>query len=88
MADINNRGGLIVQPNNTNVFANFRLVACGPSLIAPHFKCPGDIKHCAALTIPINIGSVFINGLPVVAEFDFDTCGDIRVLGSSNVFVG
>ncbi len=88
IGDFNNNGGLIVMPNNTNVFANFKLVAAGPSLIAPHFKCPQDVRHCAAITIPLNIGNVFVNGMPVVAEMDTDSCGDMRVLGSSNVFVG
>jgi hypothetical protein len=86
MGDANNRGGLITFPNNFNVFANSRLVAVGPSLVAPHPKCPVQLQHCAAVTIPIS--SVYINGLAVVAQHDFDTCFDIRVLGSSNVFVG
>ncbi len=84
--DFNNNGGIITFPNNTNVFANFRLVAAGPCFITPHFKCPQQVQHCAALTIPIS--NVFVNGLPVVAELDRDTCGDTRVLGSSNVFIG
>jgi hypothetical protein len=88
MGDVNNRGGAIVMPNNFNVFANFKLVAAGPSIVAPHFKCPGDLRHCAALTLPFNIGKVFVNGMPVVAELDFDTCGDSRVIGSLNVYVG
>lgn len=88
IGDFNNNGGIITFPNNINVFANFKLVAAGPCLVAPHFKCPQDPKHCAAVTIPIPISGVFVNGMPVVAEHDFDTCRDIRVLGSSNVFIG
>ncbi len=86
MGDFNNKGGIIIFPNNINVFANFRLIAVGPSLVGPHFKCPAALQHCAAVTIPIS--SVYVNGMRVVAQYDFDTCQDIRVLGSYNVFVG
>lgn len=86
LGDFNNKGGIIIFPNNTNVFANSKLVAVGPSLVAPHFKCPVQVQHCAAVTIPIS--SVYVNGMRVVAQYDFDTCQDIRMLGSSNVFVG
>jgi len=89
IGDFNTHGGAILFPMaNTNVFANFRLIANGFSLVAPHFKCPADPKHCAATTVPLGIGGVFINGLPIVAELDTDTCGDMRVLGSLNVFIG
>ncbi len=86
MGDFNSKGGSITFPNNTNVFANLRLVAAGPALVAPHPPCPTKKKHCVAVTIPKS--NVFINGLPVVAEGDSDSCGDVRVLGSSDVFIG
>ncbi len=87
LGDINMLGGAIVFPNQFGVLANFRPVAVGPALVAPHKGCPKKRRHCVAVTVPLTF-SVRAQFLPVVKDFDFDTCGDLRILGSFDVQVG
>lgn len=87
MFDINSGGGTIILPLQTNVFANFRLVAVQGSLVAPHAPCPSNPAHCAAICTPLSL-SVNANFLPVIKDQDIDSCGDTRVMGSLDVQVG
>lgn len=87
---INSKGGAIVYTPNTTVYVNGVPAATSLSLISPHFDCQDNPVHCSALTTGLGgtISRVFIGGLPASVTGDRDTCGDTRVIGSPNVFVG
>jgi uncharacterized Zn-binding protein involved in type VI secretion len=89
IGDANFLGGVILEGNPT-VLANFRPVATLGALVSPH-PCCGAIGcppiHCHAVTTSVNY-TVLVNGIPIVTTGDIDTCGDVRGLGSTNVFVG
>jgi len=87
MGDISSGGGAVVFSPNFNVFANFLPVAVAGSLVGSHAPCPASPDHCAAITTPSQF-RIFANFLPVNKQFDYDTCGHIRIMASFDVFVG
>lgn len=91
LTDPNSGGGLITTIPQDTVFANGLLVAVIGSSGTSHPPCgsPQGSAHCAGVWVTTG-GSptVFIGGLPVNRLGDSDTCTDIRISGSSDVFVG
>lgn len=89
IGDANFLGGVILEGDST-VLVNFRPVAVLGAPVSPH-PCCGAVGcppiHCAAVTTTSS-ATVLINGRPIVTTGDVDTCGDVRGLGSTTVFVG
>lgn len=48
---------------------------------------PHTYMHYGAVTTATQ-ATVFCNGQPIIATGDPDSCGDVRVGGSTSVFVG
>lgn len=80
--DKNIRGGMIIAPLQTRVMANYLPVSVTGSVVQPHFP------HKAPILTGLGSLTVRIGYLPVNRQFDKDTCGDIRLVGSLNVRVG
>lgn len=81
VTDLNSGGGAITQGVDT-VFADGLPVAVTGCPVSPH-----PYYHYGATTIATST-SVFAGGIPVVRTLDTDSCGDARVGGSMDVFVG
>lgn len=81
VGDSNNAGGIILNGTAT-VLINNRPVAVLGSKVSPHPK-----KHVGQQCTSKNT-TVLVNGKPIVTVGDIDTCGHVRVQGSSDVIVG
>jgi len=84
LGDANSGGGAITAiPSNSHVFCNGILLSVNGSTVAPHGSSPHDVVVTAN-----GSSKVFCNGIPVNSTTDTDSCGDTRVGGSGNVFIG
>jgi uncharacterized Zn-binding protein involved in type VI secretion len=81
VGDSNDAGGVILTGTPT-VLINNRPVAVLGSKVSPHPK-----KHVGQQCTSNNV-TVLVNGKPIVTVGDIDTCGHVRVQGSTNVIVG
>ena len=89
IGDANDGGGILTHTLESNVFINGKLVALHGSLGTSHSGCPEEPIHCYPnWSTSSTENTVFINNLPITLTGDVDTCGHIRVGGSSNVFIG
>jgi uncharacterized Zn-binding protein involved in type VI secretion len=89
MDDANSGGGVINSIPQSTVFVEGKLVAVNGSTGTTHPPAPLVIAHAAGVWSTANGSStVFISGIPVNADGDSDTCGDVRVSGSATVFFG
>jgi uncharacterized Zn-binding protein involved in type VI secretion len=91
IGDPNDLGGIILEAD-PSVLVNFRPIAFFGAAVTPHPCCgapdrPECVIHCVAFTTSVNY-TVLVNGFPIVTDGDVDTCGDIRVAGSTDVIVG
>ncbi|PCJ68195.1 MAG: hypothetical protein COA62_15640 [Rhodobiaceae bacterium] len=83
IGDSNSGGGAIVFTAQGKVYANGKLVSIDGSPVSAH----GKNVHAGPVTAN-GSNKVFVNGVPVNASGDADTCGHNRVGGSPNVNVG
>ena len=91
LGDINSGGGAVISIPQSTVYANNLLVAVNGSIGTSHPPCDDDNnqEHCIGNWTTANGGpNVFIQNIPVNKTGDQDTCGDSRVGGSPNVFIG
>lgn len=87
--DINDAGGAVTGIFQTNSFCNGLLIVIQGSIGTSHPPCPDPSIHCAGnWQTTSSISNVFVNNIPVTVTGDFDTCGHVRIGGSSNVIVG
>ena len=89
VGDKNSAGGLILRGDST-VLVNGRPIAVQNTPVSPHPCCGAQgcrPIHCNAQTRN-SIGTVLVNGIPLIITNDVDTCGHPRVGGSPNVYVG
>lgn len=87
--DANSAGGIITSIPQSSVFANGKIVAVVGSLGSAHPPCDEPPIHCTGAWVTLNSfgpSNVFAGGIPVVRTGDIDSCGHVRVGGSSNVF--
>jgi hypothetical protein len=89
-----NAGGGLGTQGHSNITVNRRLMMKYMTPVTPHWCCPlcglipACCPHCyARAAFPGSI-SVTANGVPVLRDFDIDTCGHPRVRGSHNVVCG
>lgn len=89
LTDANNAGGKITATDgNSTVFANNLLVSVNGSTGTDHSPSVSDIHDAGAWSTANGSNSVFAHGVNVNYQDNADTCGDVRVGGSGNVFVG
>lgn len=89
LGDTNNAGGTITTIPQSTVYVNGQLVSVDGSQGTSHPTCPTNPIHCSGNWSTANGNStVRINGIPVNAGGNTDTCGDVRVGGSGNVNIG
>lgn len=81
MGDVNTGGGAILM-GIPNVLVNGLPIAVMGMPVSPH-----SYYHVGTVTVPTQF-SVICNGMPVIKMGDVDSCGDMRLGGSLNVFVG
>lgn len=88
MTDVNSGGGAITSIPQSSVYVNNLLVSVNGSIGTSHPPCPDPSIHCAGNWETAN-GSpdVFIENIPVNREGDADTCGHVRVNGSSDCYI-
>jgi uncharacterized Zn-binding protein involved in type VI secretion len=89
VGDRNSAGGLILRGDNS-VLVNGRAIAVQNAPVSPHPCCGAQgcpPIHCNAQT-RATIGTILVNGIPLIVLNDTDTCGHPRVGGSPNVVVG
>jgi uncharacterized Zn-binding protein involved in type VI secretion len=89
VGDRNSAGGLILRGDNS-VLVNGRAIAVQNAPVSPHPCCGArgcPPIHCNAQT-RATIGTILVNGIPLIVLNDTDTCGHPRVGGSPNVVVG
>ena len=89
MGDINSGGGVGIL-GHFNITVNGRPMLKFMSPVTPHPCCgfPGCEIHCFALAAFPGSTSVTANGVPVLRDFDVDTCFHPRILGSFDVVCG
>ena len=81
MTDANTGGGTISSVPQSTVFANSKLLSVNGSSVQNH------VLHIGATTAN-GSSTVFAGGTAVNRTGDADSCGHIRVGGSSNVNIG
>jgi len=81
--DPNSAGATIVQVGQSSVYVNDKLVSIDGSSVSGH----GLNKHQSPTTIGGN-QTVFIENIPASRVGDSDTCGHVRISGSSDTFLG
>jgi len=87
--DADDGGGIINSIPQSTVFANGLLVAVNGSTGTTHPPAPIDPSHNAGVWSTTNGNTtVLISGIPVNTEGNTDTCGHVRVGGSSTVLIG
>ena len=87
VGDPNSAGGIGVL-GHPNITVNGRLMLLFMSPVTPHPPCPIVPIHCCANAALPGSMTVTANGVPVLRDFDVDTCGHPRILGSFNVVCG
>lgn len=81
IGDKNAAGGVILNGDPT-VLINGRPAAFLGSRVSPHPK-GHKVQTCTSKN-----KSVLVNGKPIVTVGDIDTCGHVRIQGSTTVIVG
>jgi uncharacterized Zn-binding protein involved in type VI secretion len=87
--DANTHGGEILGGVDS-VLVNGIPIAVSGLQVATHPPLPPgpeNVRHQIAVTVSSQT-SVFAGGKPVITSDDTDSCGDGRMGGSSDVFVG
>jgi len=89
MNDPNSGGGVIQQIPQHFVRVDGRYVAVVGSRGSAHPPCPEEDAHCAGVwQTTRGAPRVRIDGRPVIRRNDPDSCGHLRVAGSSTTRVG
>jgi len=89
LGDQNDGHGAITTIPQSTVFVENKLVSVNGSTGDSHDGCPMLHIHCAGAWDTANGSStVFANGIEVNTDTNADTCGHIRVSGSTTVFIG
>lgn len=95
IGDANNAGGIITQvPSVAGIFAGDIAVAVEGSRGTGHPPCEGDIDppdriHCNLRWITLSSRrDVTAGDIAIIVAGDSDSCGHVRVGGSSNIFIG
>lgn len=87
MGDRNSAGGAVTDIPQSTVYVNGRLASVDGSEGTTH--PPGEPPHTHGAWVTANgLATVRIEGRPVNARGDADTCGHQRAAGSKNVYVG
>jgi hypothetical protein len=89
IGDFNIKGGIAFGIGAPTVLINMRPACVTGTPVTPHPPCgvPGGQLHCVALTT-IGSLSVLAEYRPINYSTNIDSCGDIRLLGSIDVWVG
>jgi uncharacterized Zn-binding protein involved in type VI secretion len=83
--DANSGGGTIGAVTNNKVYVNSKLISIDGSIVTSHGSFPN--VHAGATTAN-GSSTVKVGGLGVNKENDADSCGHVRIGGSSNVNIG
>lgn len=88
MGDANSGGGVLTVMMVKKVFVNGRIKSVTFDQGTSHPPCPDNPIHCSGawFTLHDNM-TVFVEGLPAIVTGDIDSCGDVRIGGSENVFI-
>ena len=87
VGDPNVKGGLAMYPASTSVTINGRPAVLMGAMVTSHPPCPKPANHCAATT-GFAPPKVLIEGKPVALTGIPDTCGCMRIIGSTDVNIG
>ena len=86
-----NLGGGVILLGEPTVLVNFRPIAVVSSPVSPHPPCgipyPEPAMHCEAVTTT-RMPKILANLVPITTSGTVDTCGHVRLLGSTNVIAG
>lgn len=85
IGDANSAGGVITSSPQSKVTANGQIIAVTGARGTGH--PPNTGKHVSGAWICIGNSKVTIQGMPVVAAGDNDSCGHPRVGGDSQVTI-
>jgi uncharacterized Zn-binding protein involved in type VI secretion len=85
LGDANSGGGTIGAVTNNKVYVNNKLISIDGSIVTSHGSFPN--VHAGATTAN-GSSTVKVGGLGVNKENDADSCGHVRIGGSSNVNIG
>jgi uncharacterized Zn-binding protein involved in type VI secretion len=87
VGDINNSGAPIISVNQSSVFADNLGISVDGSRVRDHL--PGRFGHQHRNVVTSNgSANIFIENKRVNCAGDPDTCGHIRIAGSSNLYMG
>ena len=85
LGDANSGGWTIGAVTNNKVYVNNKLISIDGSIVTSHGSFPN--VHAGATTAN-GSSTVKVGGLGVNKENDADSCGHVRIGGSSNVNIG
>ncbi|MCF3935010.1 hypothetical protein L1787_16520 [Acuticoccus sp. M5D2P5] len=86
IGDANDGGGIVTTTPQSKVRDQGRLLSVDGALGSGHPPCPLVPIHCAGNWVTANGASWFrIQGIPVNHDGNADTCGHVRVAGSSKI---
>ena len=85
LGDANSGGGTIGAVTNNKVYVNNKLISIDGSIVTSHGSFPN--VHAGATTAN-GSSTVKVGGLGVNKENDADSCGHVRIGGSSSVNIG
>jgi hypothetical protein len=88
IGDVNDYGAPISDSDgNTTVYANNILVSVNTSDVVSHLPTQSGLAHINVHTAN-GSSSVFAHNISINFTDNADTCGHVRIGGSTNVFVG
>jgi len=82
-----NLGGGVILTGEPTVLVNYRPIATAGAQVSPHPPCPKPATHCAAVTTARS-PTILAGFRPISTSGTVDTCGHVRLLGSTDVIAG